>query len=115
MDSILNSIKKLLGIDAQDTSFDDDIIMHINTYLMALTELGVGDPDGFEITGPNEEWSNFLPAGQKLASVKTYIYLKVKLVFDPPLSSAVIEAMNRQASELEFRISVVVDPGPQTT
>lgn len=112
MESILTSIKKMLGIDEAYTHFDADIIMHINSILMILTQLGVGPEEGFVIEDDTSTWINFIPEANaaQLHAVKTYIYMKVKLVFDPPLSSAVIESMNRQIAEFEWRLNVAVDP-----
>ena len=101
MESILTSIKKLLGITEEYDQFDPDIIMHINSVFMILTQLGVGPAEGFSIEDDTAVWTDFIQDVKKLESVKTYIYLKVKLVFDPPLSSAVIESMNRLINELE--------------
>lgn len=112
MDSILTSIKKLLGITEEYEHFDQDIIMHINSVFSVLTQLGVGPTEGFRIEDDGAEWSEFLQDDFRLEFVKTYIYLKVRLAFDPPLSSAVIESINRQISELEWRINVSVDPKP---
>jgi hypothetical protein len=109
MDSILTSIKKMLGIEDEYTHFDTDIIMHINSYLSVLTQLGVGSPNGFSIKDKSDLWEDFTPADAKLELIKTYIYMKVKLIFDPPLSSAVIEAMNREVSQCEWRIQVAAD------
>ena len=109
MDSIVTSIKKLLGITEEYKHFDDDLIMHINTVLMVLTQLGVGPVDGFLIEDDSAEWGDFLDDLTQLQAVKTYIYLKVKLVFDPPLSSAVMESMNRMISELEWRLNVAAE------
>lgn len=109
MDSILTSIKKLLGIAEEYTQFDDDIIMHINTVFLNLTQLGVGPEEGFLIEDDTADWEDFIDDNAQLQAVKTYVYLKVKLLFDPPLSSSVIEAMNRQIAELEWRLNVVVD------
>lgn len=105
MESILNSIKKMLGIQADYDHFDQDIIMHINTVFMTLTQLGVGPPKGFYIEDDTTSWLEFVPELTKLQAIKTYIYLKVKLVFDPPQSSSVIEAMNKQIAELEWRLN----------
>lgn len=112
-ESILTSIKKPLGIPEEYTQFDPDIIMHINTVLSNLTDLGVGPSKGFFITDKTAVWSDFIPASNysRLQSIKTYVYLKVRLIFDPPTNSAVIESMNRLISELEWRINVIVDPG----
>ena len=110
-ESILTSIKKLLGIEADYNHFDADLIMHINSVLSILTQLGVGPANGFSITGENEVWSNFIEEDSNSFSlVKSYVYLKVKLLFDPPLSSAAIESTNRQISEFEWRLSVAADP-----
>lgn len=110
MDSILTSIKQLLGPSAEDTHFDPDIIMHINTVLAILTQVGVGPKTGFAITDATATWSDFIGDDPRLSFVKTYVYLKVKLVFDPPLSSAVLQAMKESISELEWRQFVQTDP-----
>lgn len=109
MDSILTSIKKLLGITEDYEHFDQDVIMHINSALSVLTQLGVGPEAGFSIEDSSAIWSDFVGNTSKLEFIKTYVYLKVRLVFDPPTSSAVIDAINRQISELEWRINVTVD------
>lgn len=109
MDSILTSIKKLLGIEDDYGHFDPDIIMHINSVFMILTQLGVGPSEGFSIEDDTATWSDFIPNLQNLEAVKTYVYLKVKLLFDPSGSSAVTESMNRQISELEWRLYVTVE------
>ena len=109
MESILISIKKLLGITEEYDQFDPDIIMHINSVFMILTQLGVGPAEGFSIEDDTTVWTDFIQDVKKLESVKTYIYLKVKLAFDPPLSSAVIESMNRLINELEWRLNVAAE------
>ena len=110
MDSILTSIKKLLGIGEEDTAFDMDIIIHINSVLMILTQLGVGPPDGFTIEDKDALWSDFVsPDDKSFEAVKTYMYLKVKLVFDPPPGSAVIEVFNNTIKELECRLRDAAD------
>lgn len=111
MDSILISIKKMLGITEEYEHFDADLIMHINSVFMILRQLGVGPEEGFSITGATETWDSFLQDNPRLELVKSYIYLKVKMIFDPPLGSAVMEAMNRQIAEFEWRLNVAVDPG----
>ncbi|GHU55301.1 hypothetical protein FACS1894132_11220 [Clostridia bacterium] len=110
MDSILTSIKKLLGITEDYEHFDTDIIIGINSALSVLTQLGVGSTDGFSILDNNATWSDFIDDGSNLELVKSYIHLRVKLLFDPPSSSAVIESMNRMISEFEWRLMVTVDP-----
>lgn len=109
MESILTSIKKLLGIEEEYEHFDPDIIMHINSVLMILTQLGVGPSEGFMIEDKNATWYDFIPDKQNLEAVKSYMHLKVKLLFDPPLSSAVIESMNRMISEFEWRLNVAAE------
>lgn len=106
MESILTSVKKMLGISEEYTHFDADLIMHINSVFMILTQLGVGPAEGFQISDANSVWIEFITEGQNLEAVKSYMYLKVKIIFDPPLSASVIEAMNRTISELEFRLNV---------
>lgn len=110
MDSILTSIKKLLGITEEYENFDQDIIMHINSAFMILNQLGVGPKNGFSINDKSSTWNEFIPEGSNLEAVKTYVHLKVKLMFDPPLSSTVIEAIKSQINELEWRLNVSVDP-----
>lgn len=109
MDSILTSIKKVLGIYEEDTSFDTDIIMHINTVFMILRQMGIGPSEGYSITSSYDTWDDYLSDSSLIESVKTYVALKVRLIFDPPASSAIIEAMNRTISELEWRLNVQVD------
>lgn len=111
MESILTSIKKLLGIAEEDTNFDQDLIMHINSVFMILTQLGVGPSKGFSIKDENDVWSDFIPEQSSLEAVKSYVYMKVRLMFDPPLSSAVADAINRNISELEWRLNVGAENG----
>lgn len=105
--SILTSIKKLLGITESCTDFDTDIIMHINTVLMTLNQLGVGT-ESFQIEDKNAVWSEFIES-DKLAATKSYVHLRVKLLFDPPLNSAIIEAIKESIRELEWRLNVRVE------
>ena len=109
MDSILQSIKKLLGMDASYEAFDADIIMHINTAFAVLKQLGVGPPNGFSITDDSAVWSDYTTDGSFNEAVKTYIYLKVKLIFDPPSSGAAVETIKEVIKELEFRLNVDVE------
>lgn len=110
-ESILTSIKKLLGIDSNYTHFDADLIMHINSVFSILTQMGVGPTNGFSINGDAEEWADFIVNDPNTFSmVKSYVYLKVRLLFDPPQSSAAIESINRQISEFEWRLFVAADP-----
>lgn len=106
--SILTSIKKLLGPEEEDVHFDTDIIIHINTVFMALNQIGVGPETGFSISDKSKTWADYLGASINIEAVKTYMYLKVRLMFDPPTSSPLIEAMERQIGELEWRIAAQV-------
>ena len=108
-DSILNDIKKLLGIDNTYTEFDTDIIIHINSVFMILNQLGVGPESGYRITGSLNTWSEFTDNEYEMESVKSYIYLKVRMMFDPPQSSALMQAMNEQIKEFEWRLNVAND------
>ena len=109
MESILTSIKKLLGITAEYDHFDPDIIMHINSVFMILNQLGVGPENGFTIEDDTSVWTDFIQDETKIESVKTYVYLKVKLIFDPPNSGSVIEAYNRNIDELEWRLNLTAE------
>lgn len=109
MDSILTSIKRLLGITEECKDFDDELVSHINSALAILTQLGVGSEKGFSITGDTETWNDFMENDARLGFAKSYVHLKVRLLFDPPASSAHVEAINRTLGELEFRITVQVD------
>lgn len=104
-DSILISIKKLIGIASTCTSFDVDIIMHINSVFMDLNQLGVGPDEGFEIKDATSEWIDFIQPGILLNSIKSYMYLKVKMLFDPPSSSTAVESFNRLIDRFEWRIN----------
>lgn len=108
-DSILNDIKKLLGLDAEYDAFDQDIIIHINSVFMILNQLGVGPESGYKITGADNVWSEFTNDDLIFESVKSYIYLKVRMMFDPPQSSALMQAMNEQIKEFEWRLNVAND------
>lgn len=110
MESILTSIKKLLGIAESYKNFDTDIIIHINSALMVLNQLGVGPSQGFSIKDETNTWSEFIPEDRyDMESIKSYVYMKVRLLFDPPASSAAITSMEKMVSELEFRINVAAE------
>lgn len=108
-ESILNSIKKLLGIVPEYTQFDTDLIMHINSVFMVLHQLGIGPKEGFRITGKDETWDQYITDDDNLDAIKTYMHLKVKVVFDPPLNSTVMEAHKQMISELEWRLNVQIE------
>lgn len=105
-DSILQSIKKLLGLDPDDTSFDVDILMHINTVFNTLAQLGIGPAAGYMIDGASNVWSEILGSDSNLNSIKTLIYLRVRMLFDPPTSAHAISAFNETAQMLEWRLNV---------
>lgn len=109
-ESIFKTIKALLGPDADYDVFDNDILIFINGVLSTLTQLGIGPSTGFRISGDKETWHDLLGDYADLESVKTYIYLKVRLLFDPPSSSAVMNAFEETCKELEWRLNVAVDP-----
>lgn len=108
-DSILELVKKALGPDESYDYFDPDIIMHINSTFSILQELGVGPEQPFEITGPDETWADFFQDTPPINLVKTYIYLKAKLYFDPPTSGVLHEALERQISEAEWRLNDIAE------
>ena len=114
MESILTSIKKLLGITREYEHFDPDIIMHINSVFMILTQMGVGPSEGFVIEDETSTWSDYAEDLIPIESIKSYIYLRVRLLFDPPSSSAVMESMNRTISEFEWRLNVSAESKQST-
>ena len=105
-ESVLTSIKKLLGITEDYEIFDQDLIIHINSIFTILNQMGVGPKNTFRITGKNEVWSEFIK-DKDIESVKSFVYLRVKLLFDPPASSSAIESINKMISELEWRLYIV--------
>lgn len=109
MDSILNNTKKLLGIDSADDSFDTDITILINSSILSLSQMGIGPANGFIVTSANDKWTDWINTTINLEGVKTYIYLKTKLTFDPPTNSTVIESINKTLSELEWRMMLGVE------
>lgn len=115
MESILTSIKKLLGPAETYDYFDADIIIHINSVFADLALLGVGPSEGFSIEDKEATWDEFFdgfPKPTLLNNVKTYMYLKVKLVFDPPSNSSVLKSYEEMIKKLEWKLNVTVDPGP---
>lgn len=119
-DSILDSTKKTLNLASDYTAFDQDIILHINSVFSTLNQLGVGPAAGFMIADKVPVWSDFLEGDPRLNNVKTYMYLRVRMLFDPPTLGYLIDAMKAQITELEWRINVQresiawVDPNPAT-
>ena len=104
--SILKSTKKILGVAADYTAFDLDIITHINSVFSILHQLGIGPDEGFAIEDSTDEWSDYVVPAFQLTLIKTYIYLRVRMLFDPPGTSYLIEAMNKQIQEYEWRLNV---------
>lgn len=107
--SILEEIKKLLGIMPEYNFFDADLIIHINTVFSVLNQMGVGPSNCFSINGSEELWSDFTDNDNMLQPVKTYIHVRVRKIFDPPSSSFVMDSINNTISELEWRLNVYAD------
>ena len=114
--SILNDLRKVIGgstSPGEITHFDQDIMMHANTYFANLTQMGVGTP-GFMLVDDTQTWLDFLGDNyppERLAQVKTYVYIKIRLIFDPPQSGAWTSTLKEEAKEIEWRLNVEVDPG----
>ena len=104
--SILDSVKKLLGISEHDLGFDNEIRDLINAEFLTLHQLGIGPEEGFSISGPDDKWNSYTDDLHLQDAVRQFIYLRVRLVFDPPASSTVAEAINNRIGELEFRLNV---------
>ena len=104
--SILLSIKKLLNIDDDDPAFDTDITILINNEFMTLQQLGIGPEEGFSINEGETVWTDFSTDATLLETVKAYIYMKVRMIFDPPASSVVADAINSRIHELEWRLNI---------
>lgn len=104
-DSILNSTKKVLQVAADYTAFDLDIIMHINSAFATLNQLGVGPAEGFMIEDDTPVWEDFLGTDSRLNSVKSYVYQKVRLLFDPPQTGFLVTAIQEQIREFEWRLN----------
>lgn len=116
MASILTSTKKILGLDETYTVFDLDVTTHINAAFSTLNQLGVGPEDGFFIDSEADQWEDFIVPDNQLNMVRTYIYLKTRFTFDPPGTSFLIEAMDKQIKELEWRLNMfreVILPIPE--
>lgn len=112
-ESILTSVKKVLGIPEYYEHFDQDILLHLNSVMSILHQLGVGPENGFVVEDDSTTWSDLFDGDidtNKMMHVKSYVCLRVRLLFDPPASSGAIDAMERQMRELEWRITVTRDP-----
>ena len=102
--SILKSVKKNLGLAEDYTAFDHDVMTHVNSVFSTLTQLGVGPAEGFQIQDEFAEWGDFLGTDPRLNNVRTYVYLRVRMLFDPPTNSFTISAMQEQIKEMEWRL-----------
>lgn len=110
INSILDSTKKNLGIAPEYKAFDADIVTHINSVFATLQQLGVGPVEGFMIEDESDTWDTFLGGDVPLNQVKTYVHMRIRLIFDPPANSFGISSMNDQIKEMEWRMMVYVDP-----
>ena len=104
--SILNSIKKVLNLTEDDESFDVDVLMHIDSVFSDLTQLGIGPAEGFSVEDESVTWDAFIGTDPKLNSVKSYVYLRLRLLFDPPNTSYALESMNKQIEQMSWRLNV---------
>lgn len=109
VNSILTSVKKMVGIDESYTHFDPDIIMHINTVFFTLNQLGVGPDTPFRIEDASTTWDEFMEDGE-LEAVKSYMFLRVRMLFDPPTNGTLVNSINESIKEFEWRLNVQVDP-----
>ena len=114
-DSILMTIRKLVCGNPYADHFDTDLLVHIDACFSILNQLGVGPENGFVVTDETQSWSSYIADSYILNMVKTYVTLKVKKIFDPPLTSSVLEAMDKEISQLEWRLNVAVDPSKPTS
>ena len=104
--SILDSTKKMLGLAADYTAFDLDVITHINSVFSVLTQLGIGPERGFSIEDSSTTWDEYLGGNKRLHTIKSYVYLRVRVLFDPPSAGYVLTAVENQIKELEWRINM---------
>lgn len=112
MNSILDSIKKMLGLEPDYKAFDMDIVMLINSALLSLNQIGVGPETGFTVADDKQTWDEFIGGRQDVDAVISYVYMRVKMIFDPPSSSSAMEAMKQTVEMLEWRINVQVENSP---
>ena len=109
MDSVLLSVKKMIGLTSDYTAFDTDIIIHINTVFEELNQMGVGPEEGFSISDSSTEWSEYFTYGKTSEMVKSYMYLKVRTLFDPPSSGTLAQAYNANLDEYRWRLLIFAD------
>lgn len=112
MNSILDSIKKMLGLEPDYKAFDMDIVMLINSALLSLNQIGVGPETGFTVTDDKQTWDEFIGGRQDIDAVVSYVYMRVKIIFDPPVSTSAMEAMKQTIGMLEWRINVQAENSP---
>lgn len=110
MNSILTCVKQILGIHEDDTSFDLELVIHINTAIAVLTQLGVGPETGYKITGNTEQWDTLVMGRNDLDNIKLEVYLRCRLSFDPPQNSFLVKSIEDQLKELDWRIEVATSP-----
>jgi len=108
-DSILIGVKKLLGLAEEYTAFDFDVIIHVNSALGTLHQLGVGPADGFMIEDDTATWTDFFDGDNRLNAIKSYVYLKTRILFDPPTTGYLVDAVNQAIKESEWRLNVVIE------
>ena len=108
-DSILDSTKEKLGLAKDYTVFDSAIIDHINSVFFTLNQLGVGPAEGYSILDDSDKWQDFIGTEKKQQTIQSYMYLKVRLLFDPPTTSFAIDSMSKIASEMEWRMNIVAE------
>ena len=109
-ESILKTIKQLIGCPDDFEQFDLDLIVHINLAFATLTHIGVGPKEGYRITGADNAWSEFEDDAQKLSLIKDYVYIKTRLLFDPPISGSLMDSLKEQLKEMEWRLYMLYDP-----
>lgn len=114
-DSILDSTKRALDVPLDYDVFDQNIIMHINSVFATLNQIGIGPPEGFEIEDKNATWQSFIGTNVRYNSLKSYMYLRVRMLFDPPATSFLIDALTKQKDELEWRLSALREAGTWIT
>ena len=109
-ESILKTIKQLIGCPDDFEQFDLDLMIHINSAFATLTHLGVGPKEGYRITGADNVWREFEDDAQKLSLIKDYVYIKTRLLFDPPTSGSLMDSLKEQLKEMEWRLYMLYDP-----
>lgn len=109
-DSILQDVKQMVGQEWDDDTYDTDIMIHINAVFFTLNQLGVGPEDGFSISDKDQLWSSYTTPPRNLDAVKSYIYLRVRLLFDPPTNSFLVTSLQKQVDQIEWRLMVDMDP-----